>query len=73
MESYNRSMQVCRSYYWTRHGGNTNISKECGLSMLGIALWETAAKEKRFILLLGTCKVGSGVLGPVDNGRFCLD
>lgn len=53
MASHNRSMRVCGSYYWTRHGGNTNISKECGLNMLVVALQETAAEEKKFILFIG--------------------
>lgn len=58
-----------------RHGGNTNISKECGLNMLVIALQENGSEGEEIhpFFFLGTCKVDSGVLGPVDNGRFCID
>lgn len=74
MELYNRSMQVCRSYYWTRHGAseNTNINKASGLNMLVVTLQEMAVKEKKVILLFQMYKVGLAALSPVDMEDFVL-
>lgn len=44
MELNNRSMQVCRSYYWMRHGAQTRIRNDRSLDMLVITLQKMAVK-----------------------------